>query len=215
MNKTLIALAILALIVYYLYSKSETKPNLENNWIWEVKEDRPTPQNWEAKYSKKSKQLDEKQLENNKLSEKIEALEAKIQDLQKQLAQTDSLGESEEIEDLTSERDEAIRQKNEAEQEALSLSNKLKLKHQEVSRKEEEITRLKKEASQKEVALNKKITEKNGLITTLNKEVNQHKQKHTQQLKAINLLFDPQAKDYQQIDFEGLYSLLEKKASHE
>ena len=46
-------------------------------------------------------------------------------------------------EDLIADKDEALRKKNEAEQEALSLSNKLKLKNQEVTRKDQEIKRLK------------------------------------------------------------------------
>jgi len=33
---------------------------------------------------------------------------------------------------------------------------------------------------------------------------------HQEQLRKINLLFDEKAKDYKTIDFNGLYSLLEK-----
>ena len=65
----------------------------------------------------------------------------------------------EENEDLVSEKDSAIRNKNEAEAESLSLGNKLKLKNQEVTRKDQQITELKKEKSTSEIALNKKITE--------------------------------------------------------
>ena len=164
MTKTLIALAILALIIYYVYQK-QAKPTLnQDSWIWASEEN----------FSDFDYQKEQKELSKN----------------------------SEEIEDLTLERDEAIRSKNEAQQEALSYNNKLKLKHQEVTSKDQEIARLKKEASQK-----------NGLINTLQKEINQHKVKHTEQLRKINLLFDANAKDYPEIDFEGLYSLLRKKAS--
>jgi chromosome segregation ATPase len=62
-------------------------------------------------------------------------------------------------ENLVADKDQAIRDKNEADQEVLSLSNKLKLKNQEVSRKDTEIERLKKAKSEVEIALNKKITE--------------------------------------------------------
>jgi len=65
----------------------------------------------------------------------------------------------EENEDLVSDRDSAIRQKNEAEAESLSLGNKLKNKQQEVGKKDTEITKLKKEKSDSEIALNKKLTE--------------------------------------------------------
>src|SRR5436305_11065305 len=50
----------------------------------------------------------------------------------------------EENEDLIADKDAAIRSKNETEAESLSLGNKLKLKNQEVTRKDTEITRLKK-----------------------------------------------------------------------
>jgi len=164
MTKTLIALAILALIIYYVYQK-QAKPTLnQDSWIW--------------------------------------ASEENFSDFDYQKEQKEWSKNSEEIEGLTLERDEAIRSKNEAQAEALSYSNKLKLKHQEVTSKDQEITRLKKEASQK-----------NGLINTLQKEINQHKAKHTEQLRKINLLFDANAKDYPEIDFEGLYSLLAEIAS--
>ncbi len=65
----------------------------------------------------------------------------------------------EENEDLIADKDAAIRSKNETEAESLSLGNKLKLKNQEVTRKDTEITRLKKEKSDSEIALNKKLTE--------------------------------------------------------
>ena len=65
----------------------------------------------------------------------------------------------EENEDLIADKDAAIRSKNETEAESLSLGNKLKLKNQEVTRKDTEITRLKDEKSKVEIALNKKLTE--------------------------------------------------------
>jgi hypothetical protein len=104
-------------------------------------------------------------------------------------------------EDLIADKDQAIRDKQEAEQEALSLSNKLRLKNQEVSRKEAEIERLKSEKNKVEVNLNSKI-----------KEV---KQQNTEQLRKINVLFDKQAQDYKEIDFNGLYALLEKIAQEQ
>jgi transcriptional regulator of acetoin/glycerol metabolism len=140
------------------------------------------------------------------------------------------LGEDQE--ELIAEKDAAIRSKNEAEAETLALNNRLKNKQQEVSRKEQEIERLKKEKSSSEISLNKKISEKNGLITTLQREVNQQKEKyskqgklldeeqlennkliqqHQEQLRKINLLFDPNASNYAEIDFNGLYELLKAK----
>jgi len=221
MTKTLLIIAIVALIIFYYYQKkAKAKPASEENWIWAAKDNNlPTPEDWQTKYRQKSKQLDEEQLENNKLQAENENLKQELQSLK--LSSQDDSEElktlNQELEDLTSERDEATRERNEAQAENLSLSNKLKLKQQEVSHKEAEIQRitellnnseskierLKKEKNLVEVNLNKKIT-------TLNKEKQQLKKEHTEQLRKINLLFDPQAKDYQTIDFNGLYSLLEK-----
>jgi hypothetical protein len=64
-----------------------------------------------------------------------------------------------ELSELASEKDAAVRSKNETEQELIAVSNKLKLKNQEVTRKEQEITRLKSEKSQVEISLNSKIKE--------------------------------------------------------
>jgi hypothetical protein len=106
-----------------------------------------------------------------------------------------------EEEELIADKDLALRERNEAQAESLALSNKLKLKQQEVTRKEAEIERLKKEASQKEISLNAKLKEL--------------KTKQQEQLKAINMLFDPQAKNYSSIDFNGLYALLTKIAQQD
>jgi len=38
---------------------------------------------------------------------------------------------------------------------------------------------------------------------------------HQGQLRKINLLFDPAANDYETIDFNGLYSLLQQIAERE
>ena len=127
-------------------------------------------------------------------------------------------------EELIAEKDEAVRKKNEAEAEALDLGNKLKLKQQEVTRKDAEITRLKDEKSKVEIALNEKIKKVKEDLTS---EKQQHKgslarivklteqkaeleKEQQEQLRKINLLFDEQAKDYKTIEFNGLYSLLEK-----
>ncbi len=43
-------------------------------------------------------------------------------------------------------------------------------------------------------------------------EIYQVKKEHQEQLRAINLLFDENAKDYKTIDFNGLYNLLKEIA---
>jgi len=72
--------------------------------------------------------------------------------------------------------------------------------------------------------LNKKIEELETQITELTRpkspmpgefpedDKQELIKEHQDQLKAINLLFDEKAKDYETIDFNGLYSLLEAEA---
>jgi chromosome segregation ATPase len=93
---------------------------------------------------------------------------------------------SQDHEDLIAEKDAALRSKNEAEQEALALNNRLKNKQQEVSRKEQEIERLKKEKSQSEIALNKKLTELKEKSTSLENELSATKQKYSKQGQLLD-----------------------------
>ena len=105
------------------------------------------------------------------ISLKLTNYEQKIEHLKDQLAtyaqgedwesQTASVITSleQEVSDLTTERDEAIRDKKTAEQDLLATNNRLKNKSQEVDNKSQEIERLKKEKSQVEITLNKTITE--------------------------------------------------------
>jgi chromosome segregation ATPase len=85
----------------------------------------------------------------------------------------------EDKEDLIAEKDAALRSKNEAEQEVLSLNNRLKLKQQEVTRKETEIERLKKEKSQSEISLNGKLSERK-------KELEELKKKYSERSKQLD-----------------------------
>ena len=101
----------------------------------------------------------------------LESLRLEIKDLKKQLAiyekgedwesQTASVITSleQEVSDLTTERDAAIREKQTAEQDLLATNNRLKNKSQEAEAKANQIKLLKKEKSQSEIALNKTITE--------------------------------------------------------
>lgn len=97
-----------------------------------------------------------------------------------------SKGDSEEVEDLISERDEAIREKRTLEQQNLAFNNQLKNKQQEVSNKDQALEKLKKEKSQLEVQHQKALKEKNTLITTLNQEIKQHKEKYSKQGKLLD-----------------------------
>jgi chromosome segregation ATPase len=201
--------------------------------------------------------------ENEKLKEVLnERDELKRQNQNLTLDKEKLEEELKDYQDLETEKDEAIREKQTADQEVLSLSNKLKLKNQEVQNKDEQITRIKKEKSDKDIALNKTIKElkeKNKQLEERHKkreklldeeqleakkleeqkeklqeqieelkrskspmpgefpeENNQELiQQHQEQLKKINLLFDDNATNYQQIDFNGLYSLLETVAEEQ
>jgi chromosome segregation ATPase len=84
----------------------------------------------------------------------------------------------EDHEELIAEKDSAIRAKNEAEQEVLSLNNRLKNKQQEVSRKEQEIERLKKDKVRTAISSNTEIQK-------LKKDLTSEKQQHKGSLERI------------------------------
>ena len=58
----------------------------------------------------------------------------------------------------------------------------------------------------------KELAQKNEKLT---EDYNQTQTNHQQQLKKINVLFDSNANNYERIDFEGLYSLLQQIAERE
>jgi len=70
---------------------------------------------------------------------------------------------------------------------------------------------------------NKSLTQKNQDLTEelklkgefYQEEMNKFNPEHQEQLRKINLLFDPQAANYEIIDFNGLYSLLQQIAERE
>lgn len=113
------------------------------------------------------------QFDLNKAQEKINEQEQKIKELK------ENREVPEDYNDLEAERDQAIREKNEVEADNLDLTNKLKLKNQEITNKDKEIQRLKKEKSDKEIALNKTITGKN-------KELEELKKKYSRQGKLLD-----------------------------
>ena len=128
----------------------------------------------------------------------------------------------EENEDYETEIDTLTRTKNSLEADLLAQSNafqaRIKEKDREVKKLKEDLTEAKKaqekltsEKQQHKGSLEriKLLTEQ---ITKLEKEQQQIKQEYTEQLRMINLLFDANAKDYESIDFNGLYNLLAKIA---
>ena len=70
---------------------------------------------------------------------------------------------------------------------------------------------------------NKSLTQKNQDLTEelklkgefYQQEMSKFNPEHQEQLRKINLLFDPQAANYEVIDFNGLYSLLQQIAERE
>src|SRR5205085_10836495 len=84
----------------------------------------------------------------------IASLEQEIQSITEVFNKTEN-----EVNELTTERDEAIREKKTTEQDLLATTNRLKNKSQEADSKANQLELLKKEKSQSEIALNKTITE--------------------------------------------------------
>ena len=159
MTKELIIIALVILIIYLYYSQKKqsafcTGSSASADTIRDLQTQLSQAQQLETcnsqqltNYENKVKRLEE-QLTNlrgegdweTKTAELIKGLET-------------------EVSELTTERDEAIRNQKTTEQEALNFSNKLKLKNQEAEHKAKEIQRLKKEKSAVETRLNKSFTE--------------------------------------------------------
>jgi predicted nucleic acid-binding Zn-ribbon protein len=156
MTKELIIFAIIALIIYWYYQhKQQSKPKAqEENWIWDsdLTLSSLNEEDWKTKYLNL-------ELEKEQLQEQIRNLASPQQD-------TTLL---EEIDELTLERDEAIRSRNEAQQEVLALNNLLKNKTQEISNKDKVLTQIKKESCQRENALETKIKELKAKLKDLEK----------------------------------------------
>ena len=132
----------------------------------------------------------------------------------------------EENEDYETEIDNLTRTKNSLEADLLAQSNafqaRIKEKECEVKKLKEDLAAEKKQTQNTQNKLTSEKQQHKGSlerikllteqITNLEQENKQTKQQHTEQLRMINLLFDAQAKDYQSIDFNGLYTLLTKIA---
>jgi len=153
MTKELIIIAIIALIIYLYYQQNKPKAK-EENWIWDsdLTLSSLNEEDWKTKYLNL-------ELEKEKLQEQIQNLASPQQD-------TTLL---EEIDELTLERDEAIRSRNEAQQEVLALNNLLKNKTQEINNKDKVLTQIKKESRQRETALETKIKELKAKLKDLEK----------------------------------------------
>ena len=153
MTKELIIIALIALIIYWFYKQNKPKAK-EENWIWDsdLTLSSLNEEDWKTKYLNL-------ELEKEKLQEQIQNLASPQQD-------TTLL---EEIDELTLERDEAIRSRNEAQQEVLALNNLLKNKTQEINNKDKVLTQIKKESRQRETALETKIKELKAKLKDLEK----------------------------------------------
>jgi len=153
MTKELIIIALIALIIYLYYQQNKPKAK-EENWIWDsdLTLSSLNEEDWKTKYLNL-------ELEKEKLQEQIQNLASPQQD-------TTLL---EEIDELTLERDEAIRSRNEAQQEVLALNNLLKNKTQEINNKDKVLTQIKKESRQRETALETKIKELKAKLKDLEK----------------------------------------------
>ena len=119
----------------------------------------------------------------------------------------------EEKEDYETEVDTLTRTKNSLEQDLTAQSNTYNSRLRE---KDREIKKLKEDLNS-EKQQHKGSLERIKLLTEqISKLEKEDKTKqHQEQLKKINLLFDENAKDYQEIDFNGLYSLLQTVAEEQ
>jgi len=168
----------------------ELKEFLEFHGANNLTELEQTWQNTEADYLRQIEELKASR-ESHSDPFELEALQLEIKDLKEQLAtyakgedwesQTASVIASleQEVNELTTEKDAAIRTKNEAEQDLLATANRLKNKSQEADSKAQQIELLKREKSQSEISLNKRIEE-------LRKDQKDLKQKYSKQSQLLD-----------------------------
>jgi chromosome segregation ATPase len=166
---------------------------------------------------------------------------ANLEELKSKLGEKNLNEILEENEDYETEVDTLTRTKNSLEADLLSQSNaynvRLKEKDRELKKLKEDLKDLSKvqEKLTSEKQQHKGSLERIKLLTEQISKLEKEKQElqkkaknmpgefpqqdltkqHQEQLKKINLLFDDNAKDYQQIDFNGLYSLLETIAQEQ
>ena len=203
MTQELIIMALIALILYYYWKqKPLIKPNIDGGDS-ATSPIESTPKDWTS--------FLKNQLNSNNLEELKSKLGEKTLD---ELIEENS--------DWETEVDTLTRSKNSLEADLLAQSNafqsRLKEKDRELKRLKEDLTNLEKRAEKSQTNLTSEKQQHKGSlerIKLLTEQITNLTKEHQSQLKAINCLFDPQAKDYQEIDFNGLYSLLEKKASNE
>jgi len=60
-----------------------------------------------------------------------------------------------------------------------------------------------------------RLGKKEEELVKFREQVNQLEQQQQEKLRKINVLFDENANNYETIDFEGLYSLLEKTRNNQ
>ena len=200
MTKELIIIALIALIIYY---HSKPKPNTNGADATTLTTESAPSLEWSdfLKTSLNSQNLEElkTKLNNKTLDELLE-----------------------ENSDWETEVDTLTRSKNSLEQDLTAQSNafqaRLKEKDRELKKAKEDLDSEKKRAEKSQTNLTSEKQQHKGSlerIKLLTEQITKQAKEHQSQLKAINSLFDPKAKDYLEIGFEGLYALLEKLAQNE
>src|ERR1043166_2594053 len=123
----------------------------------------------------------------------------------------------EENEDYETEVDNLTRTKNSLEADLLAQSNafqsRIREKDREVKKLKEDLANEKKLTQNTQNKLTSEKQQHKGSLERIGKlteQITNLTKQHTEQLRAINLLFDEKAKDYKEIDFNGLYELLRK-----
>ena len=177
MLKNTLIIALIILLIYLYYQKQSKPSFLGGDSEQRIKDLTTELQQAHQLETYNSEQLRNYETQVNRLKEQLETYSSGDNWETKTASVIASL--EQEVSDLTTERDEALREMKTTEQENLSLGNKLKLKSQEADNKAQEIERLKKEKSQSEIALNKRIEE-------LRKDQKDLKQKYSEREKLLD-----------------------------
>ncbi len=180
MLKNALIIALVAYIIYLHYQQRKTNPNFlgsSSDHEDTIRELQTQLQQASQLETCNSEKLTNYQTQANRLQEQIRTLQGEG-DWETKTAETITALETE-VHDLTTERDEAIRSKNSAEQEYLAANNRLKNKSREADNKIKQIELLKKEKSASEIALNKRIEE-------LKKDQKDLQEKYSKQGKLLD-----------------------------
>ena len=239
----IIALILVAIYLYYQQNNQNIQPIENNNQIQELRNQVKHYQSlyqkrvakdldaetlnseWEIRYNQLENLNNQTNREKNELAKYQVLLEKKAEDLETSLLNLakQKLKGKKEAQRLLSELETQWKQDKENwQQEVKNLeifSQADKIVWEGKVKELEELEKINEELREVWLLRVDEVAKLQEQIKDLENKLEQEKQLivqgHNEQLKRINVLFDPNANDYETIDFNGLYSLLQQIAERE